>query len=62
MPTLVLRESIPKIEAARSLARRTTETRRDWSLTGIVVFSSMGFGLTILAAAFQWLQLPPPFF
>jgi hypothetical protein len=62
MPTLVLRENISTLQAPGSLARRPIETERDRSLAGIVIFSGIGFGLAILAAIFQWLQLPPPFF
>ena len=35
---------------------------RDDSLEGILIFSGIGVTLTILAAVFQWLELPPPYF
>ena len=63
MPTLVLRESIsPALTSPRTPLGRKIETGRDRSLEGIVIFSGIGFGLAILAAFFQVLQLPPPYF
>jgi hypothetical protein len=40
----------------------TSGTGRDDSLEGILIFSGIGLTLTILAAVFQWLELPPPYF
>jgi hypothetical protein len=37
-------------------------TQRDDSIEGVLIFSGIGFTLTVLAAIFQWLQLPPPYF
>lgn len=41
---------------------RLGATRRDDSVEGILIFCGIGFTLTILAAIFQWLELPPPYF
>ena len=37
-------------------------TQRDDSMEGILIFSGMGLMLSVLAAIFQWLELPPPYF
>jgi hypothetical protein len=43
-------------------AGRLGAIRHDDSMEGILVFSGIGFTLTVLAAIFQWLELPPPYF
>ncbi len=69
MPTLVLRETIPSGAKAPAISSRSTsETRRsatkpsDRSLEGVLIFSGLGFGLMVLAAIFNMLELPPPIF
>jgi hypothetical protein len=47
----------PRVSFGRSSGRE-----RDDSLEGILIFSGIGLALTILAAVFQWLELPPPYF
>ena len=37
-------------------------TERDSSITGVLIFCGIGLSLTLLAAIFQWLELPPPYF
>jgi hypothetical protein len=39
-----------------------TRRRMNGSIAGILIFSSLGFGLSILAVVFNWLELPPPVF
>jgi hypothetical protein len=37
-------------------------TEHDNSITGVLIFCGIGLSLTVLAAIFQWLELPPPYF
>jgi hypothetical protein len=64
MPTLVSRDNISSIANAPAMPGRPSReaTPHDRSLEGVLVFSGIGFGLTILAAVFGYLQLPPPVF
>jgi hypothetical protein len=63
MPTLVLRENIPPAaKASGVLARHIGEASPDGSLEGVLIFSAIGLALTVLAAIFQYLELPPPYF
>jgi hypothetical protein len=64
MPTLVLRDNISSAANAPAMPGRPSREAkpRDRSLEGVLVFSGIGFGLTILAAIFGYLQLPPPVF
>jgi hypothetical protein len=64
MPTFVLREKFPTVADAPAMpARPAREAKpRDRSLEGVLIFSGIGFGLTVLAAIFGYLELPPPVF
>ena len=42
--------------------RRVRRAEHDNSLAGVLIFSGIGFALTVLAAILQWLELPPPYF
>jgi hypothetical protein len=37
-------------------------TEPDNSIGGVLIFCGIGLALTVLAAIFQWLELPPPYF
>lgn len=41
---------------------RARKARSDDSLTGVLIFSAIGLGLSVLAALFHWLDLPAPQF
>jgi hypothetical protein len=57
-------QSFQTRQSAQTTSRgRTGRTLRfDSSLAGILIFGGLGFGLSILAAIFHWLELPPPAF
>ena len=38
------------------------DAEHDNSINGVLIFSGIGLALTALAAIFQWLELPPPYF
>jgi hypothetical protein len=64
MPTLVLREKFSTVADTPAMpARPSREAKpRDRSLEGVLIFSGIGFGLTVLAIVFRILELPPPVF
>jgi hypothetical protein len=64
MPTLVLRDNISSAANAPAMPARPVRQAkpRDRSLEGVLIFSGIGFGLTILAVAFRVLELPAPVF
>ena len=63
MPTLVLRENIsPATKTSSVSSLRKALTNANPSLEGILIFSGIGFMLTVLGIAFQVLELPPPYF
>ena len=64
MPTLVLRrDTLPKTAAPSGIpTARATSEKTDNSIHGVLIFSGVGFSLTILAVVFQYLQLLPPYF
>jgi hypothetical protein len=58
MAILVLRGNFPPaVEASATLTHSVGR-----SYEGVVLFSGISFGLMILAAIFQYLELPPPVF
>jgi hypothetical protein len=36
--------------------------RKSDSVTGVLIFCGIGFGLSLVAAFIHWLELPPPMF
>jgi hypothetical protein len=46
----------------RAPARRQDRTEHGSSIAGILIFCGIGVALTAIEAAFQWLELPPPYF
>ena len=63
MPTLVLRNTIaPPARTSWISIRHITGAQPDQSIEGVLIFSGIGVALTLLAAVFQYLELPPPYF
>jgi hypothetical protein len=52
----------PLSSAPESLVRCERSNEHDSSITGVLIFSGIGLGLTAIEAVFQWLELPPPSF
>jgi hypothetical protein len=52
----------PTSGAPQAPFRRAQVTEHDNSITGVLIFCGIGLSLTVLAAIFQWLELPPPYF
>lgn len=52
----------PTTSAPQAPLRRAETTEHDNSINGVLIFSGIGLALTALAAIFQWLELPPPYF
>jgi hypothetical protein len=42
--------------------RHQDRTEHGSPIAGVLVFCGIGLALTAIAAAFQWLELPPPYF
>jgi hypothetical protein len=62
MPTFVLRETMPSTANVAAVSARRARKSVDRSLEGVLIFSGLGLGLMLLAAVFNYLQLPPPVF
>jgi hypothetical protein len=63
MPTQVLmRRTAQTIDRSGIPIRRLDEENSARSIAGVLIFSSIGLGLTVFAVLFQWLELPPPYF
>lgn len=62
MPTLVLREKMSPPAMTSGISIPRIRAKKDSSLEGVLIFSGIGFGLLVLGAIFQYLQLPPPYF
>jgi hypothetical protein len=42
--------------------RHEDRTENGSSIAGVLIFCGIGLALTAIEAAFQWLELPPPYF
>jgi hypothetical protein len=62
MPTPVLKEKMSPPVRTSGISTPRIRAKKDRSLEGVLIFSGIGVGLLVLAAIFQYLQLPPPYF
>ena len=62
MPTLVLRETISPATGLPGNSNRRAGAKTDPSIEGVLVFSGIGLTLMVLAAMFQYLDVPPAYF
>jgi hypothetical protein len=59
-PAAPFRRAQGTIQGIKRGTKQATE--HDNSIGGVLIFCGIGLALTVLAAIFQWLELPPPYF